>query len=119
MLQRAITAIRAAPPTRRALSGAVKRALGVGLSVGLSLIILALSSPAAYPHTHGFRILRRLQQPAQAGSDSPQDHASARPLEAAKPIERELGGGEAHSYQLQLAAGQFVGVVVDQRRINV
>src|SRR5262249_52731299 len=36
-----------------------------------------------------------------------------------KPIERELAGGEAHSYRLTLAAGQYAQVAVDQRRINV
>jgi CHAT domain-containing protein len=40
-------------------------------------------------------------------------------LEQGKPIERELAGGEAHSYLLLLAAGQYARVVVDQRRINV
>src|SRR5262249_26815195 len=40
-------------------------------------------------------------------------------LEPGKPIERELAGGEAHSYRLTLAAGQYTRVTVDQRRINV
>src|SRR6185436_10378199 len=41
------------------------------------------------------------------------------PLELGKPIVRELAGGEAHSYRLALAAGQFCHVVVDQRGIDV
>ncbi len=40
-------------------------------------------------------------------------------LELNKPIERELAGDEAHSYQFSLAAGQYAQVAVDQRRINV
>jgi len=36
-----------------------------------------------------------------------------------KPIERELRGGEAHSYAVHLNAGQFLEVVVDQRGIDV
>ena len=40
-------------------------------------------------------------------------------LEPGKPIEREITGGETHSYQLTLAAGQYARVAVDQRRINV
>ena len=40
-------------------------------------------------------------------------------LEKDKPIERELAGGEAHSYRLTLVAGQFCHIVVDQRGIDV
>jgi CHAT domain-containing protein/Tfp pilus assembly protein PilF len=40
-------------------------------------------------------------------------------LELGRPIERELAGGESHSYQLMLAAGQFLHAVVDQRGVNL
>src|SRR6187551_332122 len=40
-------------------------------------------------------------------------------LEAGKPIERELKGGDAHRFTLQLAADQFFHVVADQRGIDV
>jgi CHAT domain-containing protein/Tfp pilus assembly protein PilF len=40
-------------------------------------------------------------------------------LESGKPIERDLNGGESHSYQLKLLAGQYVRLFADQRRINV
>jgi hypothetical protein len=36
-----------------------------------------------------------------------------------KPIERELKGGEAHSYKIALAAGQYLHAVVDQKGIDV
>ncbi|CAN5796701.1 tetratricopeptide repeat protein [soil metagenome] len=42
-----------------------------------------------------------------------------RQLEPGKPIERGLAGGEVHAYSIQLAAGQFLGVIVDQRGIDV
>ncbi len=42
-----------------------------------------------------------------------------RVLEPGKPIERDLNGGESHSYQLTLLAGQYVCLFADQRRINV
>ena len=42
-----------------------------------------------------------------------------RVLELGKPIERDLNGGESHSYQLSLLAGQYVRLFADQRRINV
>ena len=40
-------------------------------------------------------------------------------LEPGKPIERELAGGESHSYHIMLAAGQFLRAVVDQRGVNL
>jgi hypothetical protein len=40
-------------------------------------------------------------------------------LESGHPIERELAGGESHTYQLSLKATQFVRFRLEQRRINV
>jgi tetratricopeptide (TPR) repeat protein len=40
-------------------------------------------------------------------------------LEREKPLERELSGGQSHSYQITLAADQFCSVVVDQKGIDV
>ncbi|MGH9837263.1 MAG: tetratricopeptide repeat protein [Blastocatellia bacterium] len=40
-------------------------------------------------------------------------------MEAGKPIERELAGGQSHAYQMALAAGQYLNVVVEQRGIDV
>ena len=40
-------------------------------------------------------------------------------LEAASPIEREIVGGQTHSYQVKLTAGQFARIVVEQRAIDV
>jgi tetratricopeptide (TPR) repeat protein len=37
-----------------------------------------------------------------------------RPLEPGRPIERETVGNDTHSYQITLAAGQFLHVVVEQ-----
>ena len=34
-------------------------------------------------------------------------------------VERELAGGQKHSYQITLAEGQYLSVVVEQRGINV
>lgn len=41
------------------------------------------------------------------------------PLESSKPIERPLAGGEAHTYTVALAAGQYAQIVVDQRGVDV
>jgi CHAT domain-containing protein/Tfp pilus assembly protein PilF len=40
-------------------------------------------------------------------------------LEAGKPIERQLIGGEVHAFQIALAPGQRMRVAVDQRGIDV
>jgi hypothetical protein len=47
-----------------------------------------------------------------------QDERAGDVLAPGKPIERELAGGESHSYRLRLAAGQFCRVVVDQHGID-
>src|SRR5215470_8348674 len=44
---------------------------------------------------------------------------SVRRLEPGQPIDRELAGGQSHAYQLTLADGQYVNLVVDQRGIDV
>ncbi|HKC89085.1 MAG TPA: hypothetical protein VKG02_24085, partial [Blastocatellia bacterium] len=52
-------------------------------------------------------------------NEARQDDLQVQRLERGKPIERELAGGQSHSYQLSLDAGQYAGVVVDQRGIDV
>ena len=41
------------------------------------------------------------------------------PLVAGRAVEREITGGESHTYKISLAAGQFVRVVVEQKGIDV
>ena len=41
------------------------------------------------------------------------------PLEPGKPLEREIAGGQTHTYQITLTAGQFMHVVVEQKGIRV
>ena len=36
-----------------------------------------------------------------------------------QPVEREISGGQSHTYQVKLASGQFVRVVVEQKGIDV
>src|SRR6266850_4856062 len=40
-------------------------------------------------------------------------------LEAGKPIDRELAGGEKHGYQITLAEGQYASLIVEQRGIDL
>jgi len=46
-------------------------------------------------------------------------HAQEAKLEPGRPIEREIAGGESHKYKFTLQAGQFVRVVVEQKKIDV
>jgi len=48
-----------------------------------------------------------------------QAEPDVRLLELGKPIERELKGGQIHTYQLTLSLNQFLRVVADQRGIDV
>lgn len=40
-------------------------------------------------------------------------------LEPNKPINREIAGGESHTYRIRLTAGQFLRVVAEQKAIDV
>jgi CHAT domain-containing protein/Tfp pilus assembly protein PilF len=61
-------------------------------------------------------------QPAEQQADSSnaaKGQQDVRVLELGKPIERELAGGQSHTYEVTLSAGQFLNVVVEQRGIDV
>ena len=40
-------------------------------------------------------------------------------LEPGKPVERELSGGQSHSYKIALVSGQYLHIEVEQRGIDV
>src|SRR4030095_7534991 len=42
-----------------------------------------------------------------------------RQLEPGQTVERELTGGESHTYQITLQAGQFLRIVLEQKGIDV
>jgi CHAT domain-containing protein/tetratricopeptide (TPR) repeat protein len=52
-------------------------------------------------------------------NEARQDDRQVQRLEQNKPIERELAGGQSHSYQFSLDAGQYVKLVIEQRGIDV
>jgi CHAT domain-containing protein/Tfp pilus assembly protein PilF len=53
---------------------------------------------------------------ARRASQSAQETDS---LEPGKPIERELSGGQSHSYKITMISGRYLHVVVEQRGIDV
>ncbi len=59
------------------------------------------------------------QQGRAASGDIARGEREGDRLTPGRPVERELAGGQSHSYQLAIAAGQFIRLVVDQRGIDV
>src|SRR5262252_7254758 len=97
----------------------------------LSTLIL-LYTPFSYPqgcgaHSIGWTpIMTNLlwvgAPPAQASTSergaAPSSQESIS-LEPGKPVERELSGGQSHSYKITLISGQYLHIVVEQRGIDV
>lgn len=54
-----------------------------------------------------------------SSSTSSQGESDVRERELGKPIERQLAAGQHHTYQVSLAAGQFMHVVVEPRGMAV
>ena len=84
------------------------------IRLGLSLFVLLTTTTNTLARTQP-QWKRQLSQNNIAIQQVP----ATKTIEPGKPIERELAGGEAHSYQLTLGAGQYAQLEVDQRRINV
>ena len=61
---------------------------------------------------HTFALALSLIFQASAGQEVPS-------LEPGKAVEREIAGGQSHAYRLKLAAGQFLRVAAEQKRIDV
>lgn len=84
-----------------------------------ALCLFILSSTALLP----FHTLSMPQEPLMSGDDhSSSSEAIQQDSTAIEPgsnIERELKGGEAKGFGLQLAAGQFLRVVINQKGIDV
>jgi CHAT domain-containing protein/Tfp pilus assembly protein PilF len=60
--------------------------------------------------------------PAQASASERGAAPSAQgsiSLEPGKPVERELSGGQSHSYKITATSGQYLHIVVEQRGIDV
>ncbi len=51
--------------------------------------------------------------------DLAQGEKDALQLEVARPIEREMAGGQAHYYKVRVEAGQYLRLVVDQRGVDL
>src|SRR5215216_915744 len=90
-----------------------------GLLLTIVFLTLLISAITGYARTRTVETLSCMQSPPGARSRVAIRVTDVPALEQDKPIKRELAGGEAHSYRLTLAAGQFCHIVVDQRGIDV
>ena len=78
----------------------------------LILLIGLLLMPVAWAKTHCSFPLAQTNVGAQGDKD-------VRVLEPSKAIDREMAGGQTHTYQITLQAGQFLHVIVEQQGIDV
>ena len=83
------------------------RGRGVVPTLGLLILLFAIVD---------FQTTFALQQ---SPGGAPQNRSETPSLEPGKPVERNLAGGQSHSYQLSLNLDQYALVVVDQRGIDV
>jgi CHAT domain-containing protein len=81
------------------------------LSITLPLVHMGASSAALYHNTE--------VKTAGAAMNQARETQQIRQLVPGRPIVRDLAGAQSHSYQMTLAAGQYVRVVIDQRGIDV
>ncbi len=97
-------------PAKTYLQSQWMRRLWYAIPYWVALVVLCVASIV---HSAGAADNLNIQQAGQATQQE------AMPLELGKPIERELAGGQSHSYQITLAAGQYLNVMVEQRGIDV
>ena len=77
--------------------------------------LMFLFGPTYAANSHGF--LQRAQTVAVV--QAVQQAAEVRSLEVGPLSLRELKGGQSHTYEISIAAGQYANVVVDQEGIDV
>jgi len=100
-------------PQRKYCSCAARRGLVLFISFLIALLLtwIQAGSPA-------FSAGKEAQAQAGVGG-SVQADQEVRQIEPGKAIERELAGGQSHSYQITLAAGQYLNLLIEQRGIDV
>jgi tetratricopeptide (TPR) repeat protein len=81
--------------------------------IGLVIVTVALLQAVAYAKAS--TPFHQLKLEARSTATQTEVHK----LEAGTPIERELRGGESHTYEIVLQAEQFLNMVVEQRGIDV
>jgi CHAT domain-containing protein len=88
------------------------------LILGILMIFLVAPIAPAKADPHAFFTTNSRVLEPQATAQEPKQ-AEVGELKLAEPIERELKGGEGHSYRITLTAGQYLHVIVEQKGIDV
>jgi hypothetical protein len=88
--------------------------LSTRLLISISLLLPFLLSQS----TQAVTLLTSEPKPPQADDRGRDPDGFALPAPG-QSVERELAGGQKHSYQIALAEGQYLSVVVEQRGIDV
>ncbi len=84
------------------LSSRTHAHVAAGISLCLRLLLLFCVVVIAFAHSASLR-----PRPGSVSSQQRQEQ-EVRALEPAKPIEREMAGGDTHLYEIRLAAGQYM-----------
>jgi CHAT domain-containing protein len=79
----------------------------------------SLMRPIHFRTTALLLLISQFVSVALTQNPPPADTSTITRLEVAKPIERELKGGEIHIFAFSMDAGRFASIVVDQRGIDV
>jgi CHAT domain-containing protein len=81
----------------------------------LLIFFLLAVTPSSKAHSRTGDLIRQsTQEPSDAGKEK-----DVQALETGKTIRRELAGGQQHSYQIRLIAGQFLKATIVQQGIDV
>ncbi|MGH9751495.1 MAG: tetratricopeptide repeat protein [Blastocatellia bacterium] len=89
-------------PTTRCAAHIINLLIWVGLSV----------SPCLWPGSLPVQASPGARRAAQIAQESDS-------LEPGKPLERELSGGQSHSYKITMISGQYLHVMVAQQGVDV
>src|SRR5262245_53858080 len=89
-----------------------------GAFVAWAILILSLITFDFPVSTQGRTGINQEKSPATPTQTQPQA-GNIIILVPGKPMERQMSGGETHSYQINLRAGQYVHAVIDQRGIDL
>src|SRR6185312_11262160 len=80
--------------------------------ISLIIILVTLATSGSTFSTSG-----AISEQQTTGQESKQ--TEVRELKVSLPIEREIVGGDAHSYHVMLTMGQYLRVVVEQKGMDV
>jgi CHAT domain-containing protein/Tfp pilus assembly protein PilF len=89
------------------------RLLNGGLAITIGLLLFRIQgSPDAFTTKNSV-------EPYNSHARVTQEDQQLRQLKQGKPIERDLAGGQSHTFEITLATDQYIKVLVDQHGIDL